>query len=219
MIRGVIFDVDGVLLDSMPVWEEIGERYLKTQGKEAKPGLRDILFPMSLEQAAVYLIRKYGLPKRADQVVGEVNDMIRKFYAEEAGLKNGVRSYLEQFQKAQIPMAIATSSGRENVSAALGRLSVLECFQALLTCSEVGSGKDRPKIYLEAARAIGTRPEETWVFEDTCHALLTAKRAGFRTVAVYDRASRKDLDTLKANADVFLPEYGDAHLFLKRASE
>ena len=152
MIRGVIFDVDGVLLDSMPVWEEIGERYLKTQGKEAKPGLRDILFPMSLEQAAVYLIREYGLSKRADQVVGEVNDMIRKFYAEEAGLKNGVRSYLEQFQKEQIPMAIATSSGRENVSAALGRLSVLECFQALLTCSEVGSGKDRPKIYLEAAR-------------------------------------------------------------------
>lgn len=219
MIRGVIFDVDGVLLDSMPVWEEIGERYLKTQGKEAKPGLRDILFPMSLEQAAVYLIREYGLSKRADQVVGEVNDMIRKFYAEEAGLKNGVRSYLEQFQKEPIPMAIATSSGRENVSAALGRLSVLECFQALLTCSEVGSGKDRPKIYLEAARAIGTRPEETWVFEDTCHALLTAKRAGFRTVAVYDRASRKDLDTLKANADVFLPEYGDAHLFLKWASE
>ncbi len=219
MIRGVIFDVDGVLLDSMPVWEEIGERYLKTQGKEAKPGLRDILFPMSLEQAAVYLIREYGLSKRADQVVGEVNDMIRKFYAEEAGLKNGVRSYLEQFQKEQIPMAIATSSGRENVSAALGRLSVLECFQALLTCSEVGSGKDRPKIYLEAARAIGTRPEETWVFEDTCHALLTAKRAGFRTVAVYDRASRKDLDTLKANADVFLSEYGDARLFLKRASE
>lgn len=219
MIRGVIFDVDGVLLDSMPVWEEIGERYLKTQGKEAKPGLRDILFPMSLEQAAVYLIREYGLSKRADQVVGEVNDMIRKFYAEEAGLKNGVRSYLEQFQKEQIPMAIATSSGRENVSAALGRLSVLECFQALLTCSEVGSGKDRPKIYLEAARAIGTRPEETWVFEDACHALLTAKRAGFRTVAVYDRASRKDLDTLKANADVFLPEYGDARLFLKRASE
>ena len=219
MIRGVIFDVDGVLLDSMPVWEEIGERYLKTQGKEAKPGLRDILFPMSLEQAAVYLIREYGLSKRADQVVGEVNDMIRKFYAEEAGLKNGVRSYLEQFQKEQIPMAIATSSGRENVSAALGRLSVLECFQALLTCSEVGSGKDRPKIYLEAARAIGTRPEETWVFEDNCHALLTAKRAGFRTVAVYDRASRKDLDTLKANADVFLSEYGDARLFLKRASE
>ena len=219
MIRGVIFDVDGVLLDSMPVWEEIGERYLKTQGKEAKPGLRDILFPMSLEQAAVYLIREYGLSKRADQVVGEVNDMIRKFYAEEAGLKNGVRSYLEQFQKEQIPMAIATSSGRENVSAALGRLSVLECFQALLTCSEVGSGKDRPKIYLEAARAIGTRLEETWVFEDTCHALLTAKRAGFRTVAVYDRASRKDLDTLKANADVFLSEYGDARLFLKRASE
>ena len=203
MIRGVIFDVDGVLLDSMPVWEEIGERYLKTQGKEAKPGLRDILFPMSLEQAAVYLIREYGLSKRADQVVGEVNDMIRKFYAEEAGLKNGVRSYLEQFQKEQIPMAIATSSGRENVSAALGRLSVLECFQALLTCSEVGSGKDRPKIYLEAAKFLQTKPENTAVFEDAIHAAETAKGAGFVVVGAYDASNEENLSRMKEVCDYY----------------
>ena len=82
MIKGVIFDVDGVLLDSMPVWEEIGELYLKSQGREGKPGLREILFPMSLEQAADYLIREYDLPKTAVRVVEEVNGMIRTFYAE-----------------------------------------------------------------------------------------------------------------------------------------
>lgn len=218
MIKGVIFDVDGVLLDSMPIWEEIGELYLKSQGKEGKPGLREILFPMSLEQAADYLIREYDLPKTAAQVVEEVNEMIRTFYAETAELKPGVRLYLERFRKAGIPMTVATSSGRENVEAALRRLSVLDLFQDVLTCSEVGRGKDHPKIYLEAARRIGTNPEETWVFEDTCHALLTAKRAGFRTAAVYDPASRKDLDTLKSEADIFLPEYGDAESFLQQAS-
>ena len=218
MIKGAIFDVDGVLLDSMPVWEEIGELYLKSQGREGKPGLREILFPMSLEQAADYLIREYDLPKTAVRVVEEVNGMIRTFYAEKAELKPGVRRYLEQFRKAGIPMAVATSSGRENVEAAFRRLSVLDLFQDILTCSEVGQGKNHPKIYLEAAEKIGTRPEETWVFEDTCHALLTAKRAGFRTVAVYDRASRKDLDTLKSEADIFLTEYGDVELFLQQAS-
>ena len=95
MIKGVIFDVDGVLLDSMPVWEEIGELYLKSQGREGKPGLREILFPMSLEQAADYLIREYDLPKTAVRVVEEVNGMIRTSYAEKAELKPGVRRYLE----------------------------------------------------------------------------------------------------------------------------
>lgn len=218
MIRGAIFDVDGVLLDSMPIWEEIGELYLKIQGKEGTPGLREILFPMSLEQAADYLIREYDLPKTAAQVVEEVNGMIRTFYAETVELKPGVHLYLERFRKSGIPMAVATSSGRENVEAALRRLSVLDLFQDVLTCSEVGRGKDHPKIYLEAANRIGTKPEETWVFEDTCHALLTAKRAGFRTVAVYDPASRKDLDTLKSEADIFLPKYGNPELFLQQAS-
>lgn len=67
--------------------------------------------------------------------------MIRTFYAEKAELKPGVRRYLEQFRKAGIPMAVATSSGRENVEAAFRRLSVLDLFQDILTCSEVGQGK------------------------------------------------------------------------------
>lgn len=214
MIKGIIFDVDGVILDSMPNWEEIGEKYLKSLGKKGKPGLRQILFPMSLEQAADYLIREYELPKTSLQVVAEVNEMIKKFYADEVELKPGVKAYLDCFRRAGVPLVIATSSGKENVTAALNRLLILDDFQAILTCSEVGKGKDSPDIYLQAAKILGTKPEETWVFEDSCHALLTAKRAGFRTVAVYDRANKDDLETLKKESDLFLQEYSEVSRFL-----
>lgn len=218
MIKGIIFDVDGVILDSMPNWEEIGEKYLKSLGKKGKPGLRQILFPMSLEQAADYLIREYELPKTSLQVVAEVNEMIKKFYADEVELKPGVKAYLDCFRRAGVPLVIATSSGKENVTAALNRLLILDDFQAILTCSEVGKGKDSPDIYLQAAKILGTKPEETWVFEDSCHALLTAKRAGFRTVAVYDRANKDDLETLKKESDLFLQEYSEVSRFLDHMS-
>lgn len=218
MIKGIIFDVDGVILDSMPNWEEIGEKYLKSLGKKGKPGLRQILFPMSLEQAADYLIREYELPKTSLQVVAEVNEMIKRFYADEVELKPGVKAYLDCFRRAGVPLVIATSSGKENVTTALNRLLILDDFQAILTCSEVGKGKDSPDIYLQAAKILGTKPEETWVFEDSCHALLTAKRAGFRTVAVYDRANKDDLEILKKESDLFLQEYSEVSRFLDHMS-
>lgn len=216
MIRGVIFDVDGVLLDSMQIWDNLGEEYLKTQGKEGAPGLKEILFPMSLEQAADYLIQEYDLDKTVSQVVDEVNRIIQKFYEESVQLKSGVQTYLDMFQEAEIPMAIASSGGKENIKAALRRLGILEKFYVILTCSEVGSGKDKPEIYLKAAEALGTRPEETLVFEDAYHALMTARQAGFQTIAVYDEANRKDLKKIREKADFFLEKYEYDPLFWKK---
>lgn len=213
MIRGVIFDVDGVLLDSMKIWENLGEEYLRIQGKEGRPGLREILFPMSLEQAADYLIKEYALEKTADQVVKEINGMIQSFYKETVSMKKGVRSYLSKFHQEKIPMAIASSGGKDNITAALDRLGVLGQFCCILTCSEVGSGKDHPQIYLKAAEMMGSIPEETLVFEDALHALLTAKHAGFCTAGVYDQSNWKDVEKLRKESDYFLEQYDDISSF------
>lgn len=216
MIRGVIFDVDGVLLDSMPIWEDLGEEYLKTQGKEGKPGLKEILFPMSLEQAADYLIQEYDLFKTISQVVDEINGIIQKFYEETVQLKPGVQTYLNMFHDAGIPMAIASSGGKGNIKAAFRRLGILENFHVILTCSEVGSGKDKPEIYLKAAEELGTMPEETLVFEDAYHALMTAKEAGFQTIAIYDKANRKDMKKIREKADFFVEKYEYDSLLWKK---
>ena len=219
MIRGAIFDVDGVLLNSMPVWENLGELYLNSLGKEAERGLGDILFAMSLEEGADYLISRYGLQTTREEIVEDLTREVRDFYAEKVPLKEGVRQFLYELNEKKIPMVIATSGDRKNAEAALKRLKVLNYFQAVFTCSEIGSGKNQPDIYLAAALQLDTEPSDTWVFEDAFHAIRTAKSAGFKTAAVYDSSNDKDLAQIWNTADIYLPEFADFNIFWKRACE
>lgn len=99
MIKGVIFDVDGVLLNSMPVWENLGELYLNSLGLEAEKDLGEILFTMSLEEGAEYLITQYGIDKSVEEVVNGLNREVQDFYAEKVPLKEGVRQYLSEFRE------------------------------------------------------------------------------------------------------------------------
>ena len=219
MIRGVIFDVDGVLLNSMPVWENLGEIYLERLGIEAEKGLGETLFAMSLEEGADYLIENYGLKQTPGEIIAGLNREVQDFYGRKVPLKEGVRGYLEEFRDRKIPMAIATSGDRANAEAALKRLKVLSYFRAVFTCSEIGSSKSHPDIYYAAALQLDTDPSDTWVFEDALHAIRTAKKAGFRTAGVYDRASGRDLAQIRDTADIYLPEFKDFDSFWKRASE
>lgn len=219
MIKGIIFDVDGVLLNSMPVWENLGELYLNSLGLEAEKDLGEILFTMSLEEGAEYLITQYGIDKSVEEVVNGLNREVRDFYAEKVPLKEGVRQYLSEFRERGIPMVIATSGDRKNTEAALRRLKVLSYFQGIYTCSEIGIGKDQPDIYFAAALQLDTEPGETWVFEDAFHALRTAHSAGFKTAAVYDKSNDRNLAQIWNTADIYLPEFKDFNIFWKRASQ
>ena len=218
MIRGVIFDVDGVLLNSMPVWENLGEIYLERLGIEAEKGLGETLFAMSLEEGADYLIENYGLKQTPGEIIAGLNREVQDFYGRKVPLKEGVRGYLQEFRDRKIPMAIATSGDRANAEAALKRLKVLSYFRAVFTCSEIGSSKSQPDIYYAAALQLDTDPSDTWVFEDALHAIRTAKKAGFRTAGVYDRASGRDLAQIRDTADIYLPEFKSFELFWERAS-
>ena len=218
MIKGVIFDVDGVLLNSMPVWENLGELYLRHLGIEAEKDLGTKLYTMSLEQSAEYLTETYHLDLAPEQVIAGVNREVKDFYAGRVPLKEGVRQYLNEFHEKGVPMVIATTGDRQNAQAALKRLNVLRFFQGIFTCSEIGSSKNEPDIYYAAALQLDTDPGQTLVFEDAYHAICTAKKAGFKTVGVYDRANDRDLAHIWNTADIYLPEFQDFNIFWKRAS-
>ena len=89
----------------------------------------------------------------------------------------------------------------ERMAACLRRLGVRDCFQFLLSAEEVGAGKDKPDIYLEAARRLGGSPDNTLIFEDILVAARTAKQAGFTLGVIYDVNSADDQEQLKALAD------------------
>lgn len=213
MIKGIIFDVDGTLLDSMHIWGELGRRYLSSVGIVAKPGLERILFPMSLDESSEYLKKEYNLPDSVEKITEDTIKILSDFYRYEATPKNGAVKFIKKMQSRNIPMAIATSGDRRSLDAALQRLGITDCFTVVLTCQELKTNKRVPIIYLRAAEILGTAPEETAVFEDVIHAIKVAKSAGFITYALEDNSSIQDREKIKETADYYLQDFTDPMLY------
>lgn len=119
MIRGAIFDLDGVLLDSMGIWNDLGARYLRGQGITPEPGLNAILFAMSMEQGAAYLKAHYPLPQSEAEIWDGIARMLADYYFYEVPAKPGAAALLAFLAERNIPMAAATSSPRTHVTQAL----------------------------------------------------------------------------------------------------
>lgn len=203
-VEGIIFDVDGTLLDTMPVWHDAGARFLATLGIEAEEGLGDRLFTETVETGAKYIIKEYGLDMTVKQVAEGINNQVAHAYREEADFKPGAKELLDAIRKEKIPMTIATSTHRPFIVAAFERLGVLDYFTEIYTASEVGKTKEEPDMFFIAAEKMGTKIENTWVFEDGLYAAKTARKFGFGTVGIYDEVSTKDEREMKELVDYYL---------------
>lgn len=209
MIKGAIFDVDGTLLDSMEIWEDVGVRYLNSIGIEAEPDLGTVLFTMSIQEGAAYVKEHYYLSQEPEEIVQGVLDIISNYYKKTALLKSGAKELLEKLDKHNIPMTVASSNNKKEIERAFERLGIAKYFDRIFTCEEDGAGKTKPDIYLRAAEYLGTRPEETVVFEDVIHAIRTAKQAGFQVVGIYDEASKDDQEEVQREADWYCREWAE----------
>lgn len=204
MIKGAIFDVDGTLLDTMPIWTNSGANYLASLGIEAEEGLGNKLFAMTVDMGAVYLKEAYGLTQSCREIAKGINGIVEGHYFADAGFKPGARELLERMKAAEIPMAIATSTEKYCIEAAFERLGYKDYFDIILTCGEVGASKYNPKIFFEAIAELGTPIEDTWLFEDGLYSIKTAKAEGFKIVGVYDKVSEADQEEIKRYADVYV---------------
>lgn len=205
-IRGAIFDVDGTLLDSMYIWDTIGETYLRSIGYKPKENLNEVFKNMSLRQAARYYQTEYGVTLSIDEIMDGVNAMLERYYRYEVLLKPGVDKLLARLHQSGVKLCIATATDRYLVEAALSRCEVLTFFDRIFTCNEVGHGKDEPYIFVEALRFLGTEREETVVFDDALYAVRTAKEAGFPVVAIYD-IHEKESEQVRILADLYWDDY------------
>ena len=134
-IKGIIFDFDGTLFDSMSIWETAGADYLSSLGYTAEEGLSEKLKAWSMMQSAEYLKEQYGLPMSVEEIIAGVNKTVEDFYFYRAMPKENVISVLSAFQERGVKMCIATATDRYQVEAALRRCGMLEYFEAIFTCS------------------------------------------------------------------------------------
>ena len=208
MIKGAIFDLDGTLLDSMFIWDTIGEDYLRSLGKEPHEDLKETFMTLTLEEAAEYYREHYGVTLSVKEIVDGVNAMVEQTYRTKVTLKPGISEYLAWLKENGVRMCVATVTDRYLVEETLDRLGVRHYFSEIYTCAEVGFGKDKPIIYQKALEHLGTAKDETYVFEDLPFALNTAKTDGFPTVGVYDRHEAHQ-DELKELADYYIFDFTD----------
>ena len=208
-IKGVIFDVDGVLLDSMEIWTDLGARYLRSLGREPEEGLAEILFSMSMEQGAEYLKEHYSLDLTPDMITDGLRDMLRDFYFYEVGAKPGAAALMKRFREEGVRMTAATSSPEEHVRRALERNGLLGYLDRIFTVAELGVSKHSPDIFDAAAGSMGTARDETLVFEDSLYALRTAAKAGFHTAGVFDAKGEPDQKGMRETAEIYITDLRD----------
>ncbi|MDR2109420.1 MAG: thiamine phosphate synthase [Coriobacteriales bacterium] len=208
-VAGVIFDMDGTLLDSMSVWETAGASFIRELGFVPEMQLSERFLKMSLEEASRYFIQRYGLEMTLAEVMAGVNQRIRDAYFYSIAVKGSARAVLEDLHQRGVAMCICTATDRFLVEAALQRLGLAHYFRGIVTIAESGHTKREPEIFEIARELLGTPREQTWVAEDALHALTTASAAGFPTVALYEQAFAGDQQELRAAADRYLENIGD----------
>lgn len=201
---GGIFDLDGTLLDSLWVWEEVDRRFLQRRGIAVPSDYMHAVSLMEYSRAAEYTIERFGLTDGPRAVMDEWTELSVGAYERECKLKAGVKDYLIELAARGVKLAVATSATPEMCFPALERNGILDMFEAIVTTSEIGRGKAFPDVYLRAAKIIKLAPASCAVYEDNLRALLTAKNAGFFTVGVFDEYSRADTDEMLDKADAFL---------------
>lgn len=202
--EGVIFDLDGTLLDSMLMWKDIDRDYLGGFGIPCPPDLQLMIEGMSVPQTAAFFKEHFGLADSIEQIMEDWNRMAYDFYCSRLKLKEGAFAYLQLLKEQGMKLGLGTSNYRNLTDECLKAHGIGGMFDAVCTSEDVRNGKPDPEIYLKAAAKMGVAPENCAVFEDLPAGILAAKNAGMFAVGVYDFCSVKVDDKKHALSDLYV---------------
>ena len=205
--KGAIFDLDGTIIDSMNIWEEIDRKFLEKRNITMPKDYIEKINSMSFEEVAKYTIKRFKLNESVDSLIKEWNDMALYEYSNNIKLKPNVKEYLVKLKENNIKIGLATSSPKEFYEPVLKNNRVYDYFDTFTSVYDVKRDKNYPDIYLYTAKKLGLNPNECIVFEDILVAINTLKEANFKTIGVYDKSSYKDLDKIKAKCDKFIYDF------------
>ena len=183
MIRAVVFDLDGVLIDSEQVWDDVREALAHERGGRWHEDAQRDMMGMSSPEWSRYMHEVIGLQDAPEEIAAEVVRRMEDRYRERLPLLPGAREAVERLA-ARWPLGLASSSNRELIDLALELGHLARFFRATVSSEEVERGKPAPDVYLEAARRLGVDPARAAAIEDSHNGIRSAKAAGMRVVAI-----------------------------------
>ncbi|MEZ4547402.1 MAG: HAD family phosphatase [Thermodesulfobacteriota bacterium] len=187
MINAVIFDMDGVMIDSEPLWEKTERILLARRGIDYSPDYRDKIVGLNQRDSGRLLVDTFDLDETVDDIINERISILTSIYEEELELIPALVPLLEQLAREGYRLAVASSSPLRVVTFVLDMFSLHNHFLTVVSGDSVGNGKPHPDIYLHTADMLGVVPAECVAIEDSINGLRSAKGAGMYCIAIPDK--------------------------------
>ena len=212
MIEAVVFDLDGVILDTEELWDEVREGLARERGGRWHDGAQADMMGMSSREWSRYMHDRVGLAEPPEEISAEVVRRMLERYRERLPLIPGAVQAVRRLA-VRWPLGLASSSNRELIDGALAAAGLDSLFRATVSSEEVPHGKPAPDVYLETARRLGVAADRCAAVEDSRNGIASAHAAGMRVVAIPNPAFPPGEDGL-ARADVVLESINDLSLYV-----
>lgn len=206
-MKHYIFDLDGTLIDSMPIWKDTGKNFLLNHGFTPPDNLQEIVKSQTLYQTAEHFQKELGVPFTAEEITAEIISFVEEQYRTTIPLKPFAREFLEKEKKNGAKMCILTASEASYIHLALNRLDISKYFDFVMTCTETGLYKSGPEVFRTAMERLGGTPADTIVFEDALYAIKGAKQGGLTVYAIEEPVMEQEKSEIQTLADRYLTSY------------
>ncbi|MGL5617294.1 MAG: HAD family hydrolase [Sarcina sp.] len=221
-IKAAIFDLDGTLVDSMWVWEQIDLDYLKEIGVEETINLKDLkndINHLSFNETGEYFKKRFNIQESVDFICNRWHEMAFNHYKTNVKLKAFAKEFLTKLKEKGIKIALATSNSKELLETCLISNGIIDFFDSITTTNEVPFGKDHPDVYLLAAKRLNVAPENCIVFEDILPAVEGALKANMTVVSVHDAAAEFQREALMAKSHRHIDSFEELILEISNSLE
>lgn len=194
--QAIIFDMDGTLIDSMPMWSHLDVEYMESIGITPKPDFHERVCSLTISLAAEYIHDEYNTIQSAQEIEDSFLNMADVYYREKIPLKPGIYELVKHYKAKGYKLAVATANDITMTEVCLKRLGIYEDMDAVVNCDMAKATKAKPDVYDLACKMLGSNRDNTVIFEDSLHAIKTAVGASYTVIGVFEETQKDSWDEI-----------------------